>query len=85
MRLDQYHIAPRLTQQGRALGLDHLLDMRVNACEIGRTFPTAFPKNSGRFANFIKPLILLVPLAGLEPARCHHHLILSQARLPIPP
>src|SRR5262249_17087151 len=30
-------------------------------------------------------LILLVPLAGLEPARCCHHLILSQARLPIPP
>jgi hypothetical protein len=27
----------------------------------------------------------LVPLAGLEPARCCHHLILSQARLPIPP
>jgi hypothetical protein len=27
----------------------------------------------------------LVPLAGLEPARCFHHLILSQARLPIPP
>jgi hypothetical protein len=26
-----------------------------------------------------------VPLAGLEPARCCHHLILSQARLPIPP
>jgi hypothetical protein len=26
----------------------------------------------------------LVPLAGLEPARCCHHLILSQARLPIP-
>jgi hypothetical protein len=26
-----------------------------------------------------------VPLAGLEPARCFHHLILSQARLPIPP
>src|SRR5437867_3451402 len=32
-----------------------------------------------------KMLILLVPLAGLEPARCFHHLILSQARLPIPP
>ena len=29
--------------------------------------------------------ILVVPLAGLEPARCFHHLILSQARLPIPP
>jgi hypothetical protein len=28
---------------------------------------------------------LMVPLAGLEPARCFHHLILSQARLPIPP
>src|SRR5437588_11341097 len=27
----------------------------------------------------------LEPLAGLEPARCFHHLILSQARLPIPP
>ena len=27
----------------------------------------------------------VVPLAGLEPARCCHHLILSQARLPIPP
>ena len=27
----------------------------------------------------------VVPLAGLEPARCFHHLILSQARLPIPP
>jgi hypothetical protein len=32
-----------------------------------------------------KSLIYLVPLAGLEPARCFHHLILSQARLPIPP
>ena len=29
--------------------------------------------------------IAVVPLAGLEPARCCHHLILSQARLPIPP
>jgi hypothetical protein len=29
--------------------------------------------------------INVVPLAGLEPARCFHHLILSQARLPIPP
>jgi hypothetical protein len=28
---------------------------------------------------------VVVPLAGLEPARCFHHLILSQARLPIPP
>jgi hypothetical protein len=27
----------------------------------------------------------LVPLAGLEPAQCCHYLILSQARLPIPP
>ena len=27
----------------------------------------------------------LVPKAGLEPARPHGHLILSQARLPIPP
>lgn len=27
----------------------------------------------------------VVPRAGLEPAQCHHHLILSQARLPIPP
>ena len=27
----------------------------------------------------------MVPLAELEPARCFHHLILSQARLPIPP
>ena len=27
----------------------------------------------------------MVPLAGIEPARCYHHLILSQARLPIPP
>ena len=26
----------------------------------------------------LKYLILLVPLAGLEPARCFHHLILSQ-------
>src|SRR5207244_10559186 len=26
-----------------------------------------------------------VALTGLEPARCCHHLILSQARLPIPP
>ncbi len=32
--------------------------------------------------NFPK---VMVPLAGLEPARCFHHLILSQARLPIPP
>ncbi len=27
----------------------------------------------------------LVPKAGLEPARCRHHRILSPARLPIPP
>ena len=27
----------------------------------------------------------MVPLAGLEPAQCCHYLILSQARLPIPP
>ena len=30
-------------------------------------------------------VVEMVPLAGLEPARCFHHLILSQARLPIPP
>ena len=30
-------------------------------------------------------LPLLVPKAGLEPARCRHHRILSPARLPIPP
>jgi hypothetical protein len=34
-----------------------------------------------RMTNRVK----VVPLAGLEPARCCHHLILSQARLPIPP
>ena len=45
-----------------------------------------------RFDNSApNPLVLqdaessMVPLAGLEPARCFHHLILSQARLPIPP
>src|SRR5262249_44250571 len=45
-----------------------------------------------RFDNSApNPLVLqdaessMVPLAGLEPARCCHHLILSQARLPIPP
>jgi hypothetical protein len=27
----------------------------------------------------------LVPLAGIEPARCCHHQILSLARLPVPP
>src|SRR6185312_7055502 len=27
----------------------------------------------------------LVPLAGVEPARCCHHQILSLARLPVPP
>src|SRR5689334_11503730 len=28
---------------------------------------------------------LVVPLAGIEPARCCHHQILSLARLPVPP
>jgi S-adenosylmethionine:tRNA ribosyltransferase-isomerase len=27
----------------------------------------------------------LVPRAGIEPARCHHHRILNPARLPVPP
>jgi hypothetical protein len=27
----------------------------------------------------------MVPRVGLEPTRCHHHRILSPARLPIPP
>jgi hypothetical protein len=31
------------------------------------------------------PDFIVVPLAGLEPARPCGHLILSQARLPIPP
>src|SRR5918998_6844460 len=31
------------------------------------------------------PAPWLVPLAGIEPARCRHHLILSQARLQLPP
>ena len=42
-------------------------------------------RSGGRFARAAIRLIILVPLAGLEPARCFHHLILSQARLPIPP
>ena len=32
--------------------------------------------------NALFPARSVVPLAGLEPARCFHHLILSQARLP---
>lgn len=27
----------------------------------------------------------MVPRVGLEPTQCHHHRILSPARLPIPP
>ena len=55
-----------------------------------RLFPdTVRTKIGGLFCvapdDRCKCLILLVPLAGLEPARCYHHLILSQARLPIPP
>lgn len=32
-----------------------------------------------------KSLFYLVPRAGIEPARCHHHRILNPARLPVPP
>src|SRR3984893_5070322 len=28
---------------------------------------------------------ILVPGEGIEPTRCHHHRILSPARLPVPP
>lgn len=34
--------------------------------------------------NRIMKKILMVPAAGLEPARCHHRWILSPLRLPIP-
>src|ERR1700692_2904162 len=30
-------------------------------------------------------LKILVPGEGIEPTRCHHHRILSPARLPVPP
>src|SRR5436190_14976594 len=40
---------------------------------------------SARSVNFFGGVGKLVPLAGLEPARRCHHLILSQARLPLPP
>jgi hypothetical protein len=33
----------------------------------------------------LRALYLLVPGAGIEPARCHHRGILSPVRLPIPP
>jgi hypothetical protein len=46
------------------------IGLRTGACEID----VSRPANDD-----------VVPLAGLEPARCFHHLILSQARLPIPP
>src|SRR6267154_5512093 len=29
--------------------------------------------------------MILVPGEGIEPTRCHHHRILSPARLPVPP
>ena len=40
-----------------------------------------------RAAHLTSAIVLLelVPLAGLEPARVLAHLILSQARLPVPP
>ena len=41
--------------------------------------------HADRFRRTHRSRYEMVPLAGLEPARCFHHLILSQARLPIPP
>lgn len=29
--------------------------------------------------------IIKIPRVGIEPTRCHHHWILSPARLPVPP
>ena len=38
-----------------------------------------------RIISYAKALIILVPRAGVEPARCYHRGILSPLRLPIPP
>ena len=44
-------------------------------------------KNTRFRGNLYAPFacVWVVPKAGLEPARCRHHRILSPARLPIPP
>jgi hypothetical protein len=42
--------------------------------------PMALAMLAGMQLEVFTTLFSLVPLAGLEPARCFHHLILSQAR-----
>ncbi len=42
------------------------------------------PNNKNRAKPKGLPRFLLVPVAGLEPARCRHQRILSPSRLPIP-
>ncbi len=52
---------------------------KLFSCVIARTFQ----KNKNRL--LAKAAFLLVPVAGVEPARYRYHRILSPARLPIPP
>ena len=50
-----------------------------------RRLDSRYDSNAKRANNFGCLLFLMVPLAGVEPARYHYHWILSPARLPISP
>ena len=50
-----------------------------------RRFDSRYSSNVKRGNSVCYLLFLMVPLAGVEPARYHYHWILSPARLPISP
>src|SRR5581483_1672176 len=67
---------------------------RGSGCPVARRIRANARRSPSSIARFVSSRrasgktglhLGLVPLAGLEPARPHGHLILSQARLPIPP
>ena len=75
---------------GAKNGFNYTTPFNVSVWVVARAYPVltappcAFNFNPAVGVGNVKQF-KLVPLAGLEPARCCHHLILSQARLPIPP
>ena len=58
--------------------------MASAVCQCGETKRKRPLHSQGRFALYVAH-IELVPRVGIEPTRCHHHRILSPARLPVPP
>src|SRR5271154_3583635 len=62
----------------------------ARAHEARKVIPVGNFRGNGRAAMTAKIqgvsiCLTLVPGEGIEPTRCHHHRILSPARLPVPP